>query len=77
MFKIDFKKADRAPLLLLAGGKDHVVPAGVTRSNAKKYKAGLVELKEYPERSHWTAAQDGWEAVADHALDWATRNAKS
>ncbi len=77
VFKIDFKKADRAPLLLLAGGKDHVVPAGVTRTNAKKYKTGLVELKEYPDRSHWTVAQDGWEAVADHALDWATRNAKS
>ena len=77
VFKIDFNKADRAPLLLLAGGQDHVVPAGVTRTNAKKYKAGLVELKEYPDRSHWTVAQDGWEAVADHALDWATRNAKS
>ncbi len=77
VFKIDFKKADRAPLLLLAGGKDHVVPAGVTRSNVKKYKTGLVELKEYPDRSHWTVAQDGWEAVADNALEWAVKNAKS
>jgi pimeloyl-ACP methyl ester carboxylesterase len=77
VFKIDYEKADRAPLLLLAGGKDHVVPAGVTRSNFKKYKAGVVELKEYPDRSHGTVSQDGWEAVADHALDWAVTNAKS
>jgi pimeloyl-ACP methyl ester carboxylesterase len=76
VFKIDFDKADRAPLLLLAGGKDHVVPAAVTRSNLKKYKAGPVEIKEYPDRSHWTVAQDGWEAVADHALDWAVTHAK-
>jgi pimeloyl-ACP methyl ester carboxylesterase len=74
--KVDYSKADRAPLLLLAGGKDHVVPAGVTRSNAKKYKSGLIELKEYPGRSHYTVAQDGWEEVADYALDWATQNAK-
>jgi hypothetical protein len=23
-------------------------------------------------RSHYTLGQDGWEEVADHALDWAT-----
>jgi len=65
--------SSRAPLLLLAGGKDHTVPASTVRAaNKIQQKTGAVtELKEYPERSHYTVGQDGWEAVADHALDWA------
>lgn len=76
--KVNVKNDDRAPLLLLAGGKDHVVPASTTRANFKlqsKSKA-KTELKEYPDRSHYIVAQPGWEEVADHALDWATTNAK-
>lgn len=75
--QIDFKK-ERAPLLLLAGGKDHVVPASVTRASFKlqSKSPSKTELKEYPDRSHYTVAQAGWEEVADHALDWATSNAK-
>ena len=34
------------------------------------------ELKEYPDRSHYTFAQDGWEGVADDALEWATKHAR-
>ena len=37
----------------------------------------LTELKEYPERSHSTFSQDGWEEVADYSLDWAMRNART
>jgi pimeloyl-ACP methyl ester carboxylesterase len=65
--------SSRAPLLLLGGGKDHTVPASTVRASYKiQNKSGAVtELKIYPDRSHYTFAQDGWEAVADHALDWA------
>jgi pimeloyl-ACP methyl ester carboxylesterase len=75
--KIDFHNDDRAPLLILGGGKDHTVPAAVTRANAKlqrKSKA-VTEYTEYPDRSHFTVGQDGWEAVADHALEWAVAQA--
>jgi non-heme chloroperoxidase len=67
----------RAPLLLLAGGKDHTVPASVTRANYKLYgdSRAVTELEEYPERSHFTVGQDGWEEVADHALEWASERA--
>src|SRR6201996_1771347 len=34
--RVDFKNPDRAPLLLIAGGDDHVVPAAVDRQMAKK-----------------------------------------
>ena len=69
--KIDYAKPDRAPLLFIAGDADHVVPASVNRKNAKRYKSGVVDLKEYPGRTHYTVGQDGWEEVADYALGWA------
>jgi pimeloyl-ACP methyl ester carboxylesterase len=69
---VDFHNEDRAPLLLTGGGEDHVSPAALTRSNAKKYKGGAVtELKVFEGRSHYTLGQEGWEEVADYALDWA------
>jgi len=30
----------------------------------------------YPERSHMTLAEPGWEEVADFVLGWALRNAR-
>jgi excisionase family DNA binding protein len=32
--------------------------------------------KEFPGRSHYTVGQDGWEEVADYALEWAVEHAK-
>ena len=71
--KVDFKKSDRAPLLFIAGGKDHVVPASANRHNAAKYRKSqaITDIIEFPERAHFTAVQEGWEEVADYALQWA------
>lgn len=74
---VDFHNDDRAPLLLIAGGRDHVAPASVTKANFdlfRKSKA-VTDFKEYPERVHFTIGQDGWETVADDALDWAIQKA--
>ena len=75
---VDFRK-DRAPLLLIAGGADHLVPAVIDKSAADHYaKSGAVtEYKLFPGRSHWTIAEPGWEEVADYALDWATTHART
>jgi pimeloyl-ACP methyl ester carboxylesterase len=75
--QVDFKNADRAPLLLIAGGSDHVVPAGVDAAAAKRFKRAeaVTEYKEFPGRSHFTVGEDGWEEVADFALDWAVEHA--
>jgi non-heme chloroperoxidase len=72
------KNGKRAPLLLQANGKDHTVPAGVTKNAYKIQRKAQspTGLKEYPDRSHYTFAQDGWEGVADDALDWATKHAE-
>lgn len=71
--KVDFRKSDRAPLLFIAGGKDHVVPASANRHNAGKYRksSAITDYIEFPERGHFTAVEDGWEEVADLALQWA------
>jgi pimeloyl-ACP methyl ester carboxylesterase len=75
--KVNFRNDDRAPLLILGGGKDHTVPAATTRSNYKlqSKSRAATEYREYPERSHFTVGEKGWEAVADHALEWATAKA--
>jgi alpha-beta hydrolase superfamily lysophospholipase len=71
--KIDFKNPQRPPLLIMANGKDHTVPASSAKATYKlqSRSPSVTELKEYPDRSHYTFGQDGWEAVADYALDWA------
>lgn len=69
--RVDFDKEDRAPLLFIAGGEDHIMPASLNRANYERYRSGLVAFREYPDRAHFTAGQQGWEAVADFALDWA------
>jgi alpha-beta hydrolase superfamily lysophospholipase len=78
--KLDWGNADRAPLLLVAGGQDHIVPPVVTRDILKKYRkhaTAVTDIVEYPARSHYTVGQDGWEEVADHALDWAIEQSAS
>jgi pimeloyl-ACP methyl ester carboxylesterase len=74
---VDFKNEKRAPLLLIAGGEDHVSPESLTESNFKHYKSSeaVTEFKLFPGRSHYTLGQAGWEEVADYALDWAVEHA--
>ena len=72
--EVDFGKPDRAPLLLIAGGADHIMPPSVNSSNFEHYKqtsGAVVGFKEFPGRCHYTLGQDGWQDVADFALTWA------
>jgi non-heme chloroperoxidase len=77
--KVNRHNSSRAPLLMLAGGRDHTVPASTVRAAYKlqKKSGAVTDIEEYPERSHFTVGQDGWEAVADHALDWAVAHART
>jgi pimeloyl-ACP methyl ester carboxylesterase len=64
---VDLRNDDRAPLLLIAGGKDHLSPAALNESNAMRYfKSKTVTVyEEFPLRSHFTLGEKGWEVVAD------------
>jgi pimeloyl-ACP methyl ester carboxylesterase len=75
---VDYDNDDRAPLLFIAGGEDHIMPPSVNKSNFNKYKhsAALTEYVLFEGRSHWTCAEPGWEKVADHAVDWALAHAR-
>jgi pimeloyl-ACP methyl ester carboxylesterase len=76
---VDYDLDDRAPLLFIIGGKDHLMPPSVIRSNAKKYhnSEATTETYEFPDRSHFTGVEPGWEQVADYALEWATSHARA
>ena len=75
--KIDWDKDDRAPVLLITGGQDHISPPAINESNAKHYRKSeaITEHKQFPDRSHFTVGEKGWEEVADYALDWAAEHA--
>ena len=67
-------KADRAPLLLIGGGNDNLVPPAVQKATLRKYKGpAIVEYKEFEGRTHNTVGQIGWEKVADYALEFANK----
>jgi pimeloyl-ACP methyl ester carboxylesterase len=70
---INFSNSSRAPLLLIGGEKDVIMPAALNRKNFRKYSASsaITEYKEFPGRSHYIIAEKGWEEVAQYALDWA------
>ena len=69
----------RAPLLMIAGGEDHISPLSLNRKiHGLQSKApSATELKEYPGRPHFMAGLDGWEELADEALNWALEHAGS
>ncbi|MCF4119464.1 alpha/beta hydrolase [Antribacter sp. KLBMP9083] len=69
---VDFD-AERGPLLLVAGGMDHTVPASLTRTAYKLHRrntAVVTDLVEYPDRGHSLTIDHGWTEVADTALAW-------
>ncbi|UEP52470.1 hypothetical protein [Burkholderia ambifaria] len=57
-----------------AGGNDHILPPAVQRENYEKnakHSRAISAYRLFPGRSHYTCGEQGWEAVADFALDWA------
>jgi pimeloyl-ACP methyl ester carboxylesterase len=70
----NFADDDRAPLLFISGGSDHILPPVVQDHNYKKcakHSTAIAAHTVFPGRDHYTCGEPGWEAVADFALDWA------
>jgi len=74
--RVDFRRSERAPMLFVGFGQDHVVPLSVTLAIVKKYRQSeaITEYVEFADRPHFPGVP-GWELVADRALDWAVAHA--
>jgi pimeloyl-ACP methyl ester carboxylesterase len=70
--KVNTRNKDRGPLLLIAGGKDHTVPAAITTSTRKLYhkSPAITDFREFEDRGHSLTIDHGWQEVAQYALDW-------
>jgi pimeloyl-ACP methyl ester carboxylesterase len=70
---VNVRRNSRAPLLMIAGGEDHLAPPAVVRANVRAYRNSLAitEYREFAHRTHLMIAQDGWQELATAALDWA------
>ena len=62
----------REPPNSRATGSNHIVSASVVRRNYRKYgnSSAVTDFKEFPGRTHWIIAQQGWQEGAGSALDW-------
>ena len=69
---VNFANSVRAPLLLLAGSEDNIVPAVVNKKNFRKYEPSKArtDFMVFEGRSHWTIGQEGWEEVAEYTAQW-------
>jgi pimeloyl-ACP methyl ester carboxylesterase len=77
--KVDYSRSNRAPLLFIAGSNDHLAPAAINRANLRKYvknSTAVTDYREFPNRTHHTVGQKGWEEVADFAIQWANTHAR-
>jgi pimeloyl-ACP methyl ester carboxylesterase len=70
--KVDTRKADRGPLLVTAGGKDHTIPAAISRATVRLYgkSHAVTDLRQFPDRGHSLTVDSGWREVADACLTW-------
>jgi pimeloyl-ACP methyl ester carboxylesterase len=69
---VDYSNPARAPLLLICGSADHISPPSVNKKLLKLQEKApsATELKIYEGRPHFMAGLDGWEELADEALNW-------
>ena len=68
---VNVRNDTRAPLLLVAGGKDRVAPSSLVKANFDLYRESKAETdyKEYPDQSHFTLLHET--KIADYVLGWA------
>lgn len=76
---VRFTNPDRAPLLLIAGEEDRTVEASMVLATYAKYQRAqsVTAYESFPGRSHLLIASPGWEEIADHAINWATEQARA
>ncbi len=65
-------------MLIVAGGKDRIVPASIVHRTHKKYarSSAVTDFRAFPEMTHWIIAQPGWQEVAEQAAEWVDARAR-
>jgi pimeloyl-ACP methyl ester carboxylesterase len=73
--KVDTKNADRGPLLIIDGEKDHTVPWAIANAAYKlqRRNPGVTEIVKMPNRGHSLTIDHGWRQVARTALTFVQR----
>lgn len=73
--KVDTRNPDRGPLLVISGEKDHTVPHVLSHAAYERQlkNPGVTEFAEIPGRGHALTIDDGWQEVADTALNFVRR----
>jgi pimeloyl-ACP methyl ester carboxylesterase len=68
--------APHAPLLLIGGEEDQIIPSHLTEKNFKAYKdeGSVTEFLPFSGRSHFICNEPGWQEVATAALQFVERN---
>ena len=68
--QVKTRNPERGPLLLIAGEKDHTVPASVVAAAYKlqQHNPAVTEFREIPGRGHSLIIDHGWRDVAEVAL---------
>jgi non-heme chloroperoxidase len=74
--KVDYKNPDRGPMLIIVGGKDHMVPIAISRTEIKheQENKGTTEYVELLDRGHALVIDDGWQEVGETALKFVGRS---
>jgi non-heme chloroperoxidase len=77
--KVDTGNPDRGPLLIIAGEKDHTVPASVSEAAYKRQQknAGVTQYQVMSGRGHSLAMDHGWQEVAGVALGFVQEHASA
>ncbi|GAB3607064.1 alpha/beta fold hydrolase [Conyzicola nivalis] len=72
---VNTAKADRGPLLIIGGGKDHTVPQIVAEQAFGLYasSAAITDLEVFPDRGHSLVFDSRWAEVAQTTLRWLKR----
>ncbi|MCU1715681.1 alpha/beta hydrolase [Pseudomonas sp. 5P_3.1_Bac2] len=57
------------PILALAGGRDRIIPPGVSRKMAQLYGARM-DYREFPRHAHWLLGEAGWQDHVQQVSNW-------
>ena len=68
---VNFRNDTRAPLLLVAGGKDRVASSSIVKANFELYRESKADTdyKEFPGQTHFSLLRET--KIADYVLGWA------